>query len=506
MQDKKNFLMLLFSSVAVILNVIVFTITRLGGPIQHSAGHHSSGYVKTDSIVMGQNIFLIITLLFIAAGIYTYYKNKEHPVLPWINILTLTFSSMSIISGSGGAVEFHFSIFMVIAVAAYYENIKYILLMTALFAVQHLAGFLFAPELIFGAESYSFLMLIIHATFLILTSSATSLQIHSKQTITTQLEAAKKEKEERLFDLIQQVQAISQHVHSTSTAVSDKSEIHVRTNQRMHNAFEQVIGGLGNQMNSIELVEVNLKNINQSIQDAFKSSNRMKDSAGATEQAMAISQERVSVLQEFNQQILKVVTSTFNTMSELKQSTAKAHGMSNMIQDVADQTNLLALNASIEAARAGEHGKGFAVVANEIRKLSIRSRTAAAEIQSIMTAIHGESEENYSQVARGLQLIKQSSSNVELFAADFDQVSRLIEDLLVYMLSMNQMLDKVQYDTSAVSGELNEIVSGVEEGMSAMEAVSAMSDDQIATGRQIEFELEHLNKLSESLEQQFLKE
>ncbi|MGG1663368.1 methyl-accepting chemotaxis protein [Brevibacillus sp. NRS-1366] len=62
------------------------------------------------------------------------------------------------------------------------------------------------------------------------------------------------------------------------------------------------------------------------------------------------------------------------------------------------------MNASIEAARAREHGKGFAVVASEIRKLSGQSRSAAEEIQAIMTTIHQENEMNFAEVKRGQEV------------------------------------------------------------------------------------------------------
>jgi methyl-accepting chemotaxis protein len=77
-------------------------------------------------------------------------------------------------------------------------------------------------------------------------------------------------------------------------------------------------------------------------------------------------------------------------MAELRCNFMRIEGLAREVQEltplikvitsIAQQTSLLALNAEIEAARAGSAGRGFGVVANEVRKLSVSSTRAAADI------------------------------------------------------------------------------------------------------------------------------
>lgn len=71
----------------------------------------------------------------------------------------------------------------------------------------------------------------------------------------------------------------------------------------------------------------------------------------------------------------------------IKQDSEQIHKIIKIIEGISSQTNLLGLNAAIEAARSGEHGRGFAVVAEEIRNLSLTTKSNADEIKKFVLRI-----------------------------------------------------------------------------------------------------------------------
>src|SRR5690606_15069278 len=126
------------------------------------------------------NIFLILPILVFISALFLYLKKRDHSLIPPLNTLAITFASMSMIAGGEGMIEYHFSIFMVIAMIGYYERAGLIIVMTVLFAVQHIAGYLFLGEYVYGSNGYPFSMVLMHALFLLGTSSAIIWQIIQK--------------------------------------------------------------------------------------------------------------------------------------------------------------------------------------------------------------------------------------------------------------------------------------------------------------------------------------
>ncbi|MGV8145561.1 MAG: methyl-accepting chemotaxis protein [Alkaliphilus sp.] len=122
-----------------------------------------------------------------------------------------------------------------------------------------------------------------------------------------------------------------------------------------------------------------------------KSLERQMQHAQSTESIAASLEEVTASIDEIAEGASKVAISNEHILSQNNatiEQVSKTDQIVDYIKKVSEQTNLLGLNASIEAARVGEHGRGFSVVAEEIRKLSIATKSYVTDINNILTTIN----------------------------------------------------------------------------------------------------------------------
>jgi len=234
----KHKLMVVLSSGAVTLSLLIHIIHSIW-PMDMSGMSMEHNSTPGEVLL----IFLMLPILFLGMLLVLYVK--KHELVPAFVTLTLTFSSISTVVGGGGMVEYHFSIFMVIAILSYYENVKLLLLMTGIFVIEHLAGFFvpFFTPIIFGTSSYSFSMLCLHAAYLLFTSGATAWQITSKKKYTEQLQQENEQKQHIIYDMMKKLHETNGQVRQTVNNLKGNLEESKTTSHHTSASMQELAAG-----------------------------------------------------------------------------------------------------------------------------------------------------------------------------------------------------------------------------------------------------------------------
>ena len=139
------------------------------------------------------------------------------------------------------------------------------------------------------------------------------------------------------------------------------------------------------------------------------------------------------------------------------------------IDNITFQTNLLALNASVEAARAGEHGRGFAVVANEVRNLSKNTQTTATQIRHTIAA-------TTDQVLLGVKQTSTIAETTRSLIQSFEQVAMRLNNSESAISQQHQGVEELEQSVNEIYNALELSRAAVENSHSMAEQLSVTAD------------------------------
>ncbi|RII34496.1 methyl-accepting chemotaxis protein [Clostridium chromiireducens] len=489
MLKQKNRLMLILSMVAVIISMIIHFIHRILHLFEKSM-------VQANGSI-GLNIVLIIPIITVSVAYILYKKDDEHYLIPWVIMITLTFSSMSMISGGGGMLEYHFSIFMVIAILAYYEKVDLIITMTILFAIHHFFGVIIMPDFIFGSDIYPLDMALHHALFLILTAGATIMQIVYKKKYTESLESEKLEKDDLIKAIIEELNNTTKDTYSISQELLESTQKTKTISSNIIEKINDVSEGAETQLESANQTEQSMNDMSEGIAQLANSSTKISsDSIDVTNQAKnGFNQIKNSIVQI--NQIYQSAEISAKLIKKLSEQSSKINNITELITQIAEQTNLLSLNASIEAARAGEAGKGFAVVADEVRKLAEQSTNSAREISKVIAEIKLDTQtvvnsinSQIRDVSIGKQLIEETGITFNSILQGTDSLTNLIHDLTALseemsaqseevaqsVEQMRNISDETSCQSKLVVSSTKEQLIGVEKNLELVNTLNGLAD------------------------------
>ncbi len=278
--------------------------------------------------------------------------------------------------------------------------------------------------------------------------------------------------------------------HSTAkfletTATVDEMAASVR---EVADQAEQIARSVEGTTHDLDTIGDSLARVQAGAVASAQSANGVKEDA---EDGLRVVRASMDEMERIEQESRKAT----EAMQRLSRQTVEVAKIIEVIKELVSDTELLAFNAAIIAAKAGEEGKGFSVVAEEIRDLADRTTTSAQDIQQIVKAIGGDTQEvttavvaTAKAIAKGKQLSESTGAALSKIlessneaAASSDEIADLTEQQGLRARSLLTDAGRSMQAIKAIARTIQEqqiAIARTQEGVGQMKAAA----DQIAGG------------------------
>lgn len=500
MVKNKNKVMLYITAFVVILSLTIHLLHR---KFNFLADYLIlQGIVGTDgSSIFTLNLILMIPVLLIAATLFLYFKDNAHKALPLFMTLTLTFGSISIIAGGDGLVEYHFSIFMVIAMIGTFQSINMLIISTGIFALHHLLGYFFFPILICGTSDYSFALLLVHAVFLVMTSVSTGIIIYYTKRNESRFNRKSEEAANKIQRLYNEISERGIELVSVSQQLGIDIDATKNSSLNMKTAISSLVENTQQDAYSLKYsIERNNENVDY-IQQINTITEKAVVMANSSIEEARLGQQTVRDVSVQMTVITNTIKDIHHLIDTLTAQSKEITKFLSVINGISEQTKLLALNASIEAARAGEHGKGFAVVASEIGKLASGTQKSASEIERVIETVQGQVGLVNTTMGKGMVEIDVGNALIERSEKTFNTIYNTINSLNDEMHQISSATSSVLNQTRGVIALFDDISKSNEINGNSISVISLASEEQYYSVEGLNDSVNTLNDVSKQLKQ-----
>jgi methyl-accepting chemotaxis protein len=282
---------------------------------------------------------------------------------------------------------------------------------------------------------------------------------------------------------------INDTIKSTEEIAKATEQVAVSSQKSTDNAKTQ-INSIQKISNDVSEISASIEQIASTSHDVMTHAEKASKEGAEAAEIGRLATSKMQIVETISKQSVDEITALNDQMRQISK-------IVNLITDIANQTNLLALNAAIEAARAGEHGRGFAVVAGEVKNLAGESKKASSQIESLIRAIQGKSEQTSTSMRNSFEEIK---GGIESVNRTVESLNMIISEANIVSLGVSE-ITKATEDQAQATGQL---MSGIEsfskltgENQQRMEDMAALAEETSASTEEIASASSELSAMAE---------
>ena len=416
-----------------------------------------------------------VVLSLVAAAVYASAKGSElcKYVLAFVLISLVALH----IQLSRGMLEFHFGVFVTLALLLVYRDWRVIVFGALVYAVHHVAfDRLQAAGLgLYCLSTPNFAIILLHAVYVVVQSGVEIVLVLGM--------ARAAQAGEELGVLVAQVnQPDGIALDVTQVTVATPPGLALKTTlARMDTAVMAVRNGA----NSIEVACSEIASGNQDLSNRTEqTASNLQRTASSMDNLTQMVKQSAESARQANQLALsassvaaqggEVVSQVVDTMRGINEASKRISDIISVIDGIAFQTNILALNAAVEAARAGEQGRGFAVVASEVRSLAGRSAEAAKEIKTLINA-------SVERVEHGSHLVDQAGSTMTEVVDSIRRVTDIMGEISAASTEQANGVASVGQAVSEMDQATQQNAALVEQMAAAAGSLNTQAQDLVQT-------------------------
>jgi methyl-accepting chemotaxis protein len=187
------------------------------------------------------------------------------------------------------------------------------------------------------------------------------------------------------------------------------------------------------------------------------------------------------------------------TIEKLSESSLQIEKIVHTITEISTQTNVLALNAAIEAARAGIHGKGFSVIADEVRQLSLQTKTSANHIARLISSVQHQMQDAKQQMSEAKESIHSQNTKVTETLNSFQTIDASTTEISTQLEQIGLKVEQVKKKNDQLNETLQMVAAIAEETAAGVQEVNSTSQQQDSAIRKIAEQAVDINRFSQSL-------